>query len=240
MELFYSDNCNNNQCVLAQEESMHCVKVLRHKVGDAINVIDGCGTLYHCVIESCSPKETVARIDSVESDWGAHNYKLRMAVAPPKNIERYEWFAEKATEIGIDEIYPIIGDYSQRKVLKTERLKRIVLSAAKQSLKGAVPKIAEPLSVRDFIIASKDFESDCEKIICYCDDVEDTSKYLISNLLKDKKNVVAMIGPEGDFSKEEAKFAIENGFKLASLGTSRLRIETAALTAVGVTYFLNQ
>ena len=240
MELFYSDNCNKERCVLDKDESMHCVKVLRHKVGDSIDIIDGKGSLYHCVIESCSPKETIALTESVESEWGAHNYKLRMAVAPPKNIERYEWFVEKATEIGLDEIYPIIGDYSQRKVLKTERLKRIVLSAAKQSLKGAVPTIYEPMSVRDFIVESERFEDDCEKVICYCDDLTDSNKSLITNILKGKKNVAIMIGPEGDFSKEEAQFALEKGFKMASLGSSRLRIETAALTAVGVTYFLNQ
>ena len=153
MEVFYSRSFEGGLCTLDPEESGHCVRVLRHREGDEIFVIDGEGTLYTCVLTDASPKEAVARIVKEEPDWGAHPYWLQMAVCPTKNLDRYEWFAEKATELGLDEIVPVIGEHSERKVFKPERLRRILLSASKQSLKGAIPSVAEPLSVKEFIHA---------------------------------------------------------------------------------------
>ena len=149
MELFFSRSFDGQLCRLDADESAHCVKVLRHREGDGINVIDGEGTLYTCRILSASPKEVEAQVVGVERDWGAHPYVLRMAVCPTKNNDRFEWFAEKATELGLDVITPVIGDHSERKVFKTDRLRRILLSASKQSLKGAVPSVDEntPFSV---------------------------------------------------------------------------------------------
>lgn len=151
MELFYTNGIDGNLCRLDEEESGHCVRVLRHRAGDEICVIDGKGRLCRCRIVCDRPKAVEAEILSCTENWNAHPYRLTMAVCPTKNIDRYEWFVEKATEIGVDRIVPVIGEHSERKIVKTQRLEKIVVSAAKQSLKAAVPEIAEPLSVKEFI-----------------------------------------------------------------------------------------
>lgn len=231
MEIFFSRSFESGYCTLDPEESGHCVRVLRHREGDEIFVIDGEGTLYTCVLTDASPKAAVARVVKEEPDWGAHPYFLQMAVCPTKNLERYEWFAEKATELGLDEIVPVIGDHSERKVFKPERLRRILLSASKQSLKGAVPSVAEPLSVREFIAASS---PDDLRLICCCFEGE-VPRLSINDVLAGTR-ISVLIGPEGDFSHDEAKLAIEAGFVPVHLGPSRLRTETAALTAVEAVY----
>ena len=165
MEVFYSRQIEGGYCTLDTEESGHCVRVLRHREGDEIFVIDGEGTLYTCVLTDASQKAAVARVVKEEPDWGAHPYYLQMAVCPTKNLERYEWFAEKATELGLDEIVPVIGEHSERRVFKPERLRRILLSASKQSLKGAVPTVAEPLPVKEFI---RSCPADALRLICCC------------------------------------------------------------------------
>ena len=233
MELFFSDDIRDGRIRLDAEESAHCVRVLRHRGGDEISVINGRGTLYRCVLETADAKGAEARVVEAQPGFGAHSYHLTMAVCPTKNIDRYEWFVEKATEIGVDVIAPVIGDRSERRVLKTERLRRLALSAAKQSLKAAIPAIAEPQSVRDFIAAAPD---NALKLICYCfDDVE---RKQIQNLLPSKE-IVILIGPEGDFSPEEAALAQERGWIPVSLGDSRLRTETAAVVAATAVYLAN-
>ena len=177
MELFWSDDIEDSLLRLNAEESGHCVRVLRHRSGDVISVIDGRGNLYSCTLVEADAKGAVARIDSCEKGFGGHPYRLTMAVCPTKNIDRYEWFVEKATEIGVDVIAPVIGERSERKVLKTERLKRLALSASKQSLKGAVPAVDEPVSVRDFILSAPESTL---KLICYCFDGQ---KFSIPELL---------------------------------------------------------
>ena len=151
MELFFSSDIEGGICRLDKDESGHCVKVLRHRTGDEISVIDGCGTLYRCRITSDSPKGVEARVLEETPDWGGHPYRLHMAVCPTKNNDRYEWFVEKACEIGLDEVSPVIGEHSERRVFKTARVEKILVSAAKQSLKGAVPVVNEPVAVREFI-----------------------------------------------------------------------------------------
>lgn len=151
MELFYTDGIDGNLCRLDEEESGHCVRVLRHRSGDEICVIDGKGGLYRCRIVEDRPKAVEAEILLCTENWNSHHYRLSMAVCPTKNIDRYEWFVEKATEIGVDRIVPVIGEHSERKIVKTQRLEKIVVSASKQSLKAAVPEISEPLSVKEFI-----------------------------------------------------------------------------------------
>ena len=151
MELFYANGIDGNLCRLDEEESGHCVRVLRHRVGDEICVIDGKGSLYRCRVVEDRPKAVEAEIISCTENWNSHPYRLTMAVCPTKNIDRYEWFVEKATEIGVDRIVPVIGEHSERKVVKTTRLEKIVVSAAKQSLKASVPAVADPLSVREFV-----------------------------------------------------------------------------------------
>ena len=244
MELFFSREIDGSICRLDADESAHCVKVLRHREGDDIHVIDGEGTLYTCRILSASPKEVEAQVTGVERDWGAHPYRLRMAVCPTKNTDRYEWFAEKATELGVDVITPVIGDHSERKVFKTDRLKRILLSASKQSLKGAVPQVDEALPLRD-LIRSYASSNDVLKLICCCYEGEERrtsigevlSEQDIRGMEYPDPKIVILIGPEGDFSREEMALALECGFRPVHLGPSRLRTETAALAAVAAVYF---
>ena len=268
MELFFADDIQESRVRLDAEESAHCVRVLRHRPGDEISVIDGVGTLYRCALEIADAKGAEARILERTPGFGSHPYHLTMAVCPTKNIDRFEWFVEKATEIGVDVIAPVIGERSERRVLKTERLKRLALSATKQSLKAAIPQIAEPQSVRDFILSAP---ADSLKLICYCfDDVE---RIPISDLLRSAGSaagkpvatrgfvngrgptdrlggmseakvcsssclpaVAILIGPEGDFSPEEAALAREHGWVPVQLGPSRLRTETAAVVAATAVY----
>ena len=232
MELFFSDDIRDGRVRLDPEESAHCVRVLRHRAGDGISVIDGRGTLLRCELELADARGAEARVLEEQPGFGAHPYQLTMAVCPTKNIDRYEWFVEKATEVGVDVIAPVIGDRSERKVLKTDRLRRIVLSAAKQSLKAAIPQVIEPQSVRGFIAAAP---ADALKLICYCfDDVE---RQLIPAVLQsEERPVLILIGPEGDFSPEEAALAREKGWIPVSLGESRLRTETAAVVAATAVY----
>ncbi|MBQ1693636.1 MAG: 16S rRNA (uracil(1498)-N(3))-methyltransferase [Bacteroidales bacterium] len=233
MEVFYSPEIKNGVCVLPEEESAHCVRVLRHREGDEIFVIDGLGTLYTCRLTDASPKAAVAQVLREEPDWGAHPYFLEMAVCPTKNNDRYEWFAEKATELGLDVIAPVIGDHSERKVFKSDRLRRILLAASKQSLKGAVPVVQEPVSVRQYIA---DAPADALKLICCCFEGEVPRTSINDVLDGDLQKIIILIGPEGDFSREEAALAVSRGFIPVHLGPSRLRTETAALTAVEAVY----
>ena len=232
MEVFYSPQIVDGICVLPEDESVHCVRVLRHREGDEIFVIDGLGTLYTCRLTDASPKAAHAQVLREEPDWGAHPYFLEMAVCPTKNLDRYEWFAEKATELGLDVIAPVIGDHSERKVFKSDRLRRILLAASKQSLKGAVPAVNEPISVRQYIA---DAPADALKLICCCFEGE-VPRTSINDALKGAKKIIILIGPEGDFSREEAALAVAAGFIPVHLGPSRLRTETAALTAVEAVY----
>ena len=239
MELFYSQDISGGICRLDQDESGHCIKVLRHRSGDEISVIDGCGGLHRCRIISDSPKGVEASVLSSEPDWGGHPYRLHMAVCPTKNNDRYEWFAEKACEIGLDEISPVIGEHSERRVFKTARLEKILISASKQSLKAAVPVVHEPMSVRGFILAHGGDRSHSLRLIAYCFEDENVPRRSIKEVLSgfEGSEIVVLIGPEGDFSRAEAELALANGFIPVHLGNSRLRTETAALTAVSAVYF---
>ena len=233
MIVFYSDSVRDGVCHLPAEESAHCVRVLRHQAGDEISVIDGEGTLYTCVLENADAKAATARIVREEPDWGAHPYYLILAVCPTKNIDRYEWMAEKVTEMGLDCLQPLIGDHSERRVFKPERMERILLSASKQSLKGAIPKVAAAMSVKEFIASCR---AQVRLIAC-CFEDETCPRTSIREALAGASDIAVLIGPEGDFSPEEVRLAISKGFRPVHLGASRLRTETAALTAVEAVYF---
>ena len=237
MELFYAYEVSGRYCRLDAEESGHCVRVLRHRAGDEVDVIDGRGTLYHCRLTQDSPKGAEAEILSQQADWGAHPYHLTIGCCPTKNNDRFEWFVEKATELGVDCIVPLIGEHSERKVYKTERALRIALSATKQSLKARIPEIAEPLSVKDFICHSERSEESL-RLIAYCFEDETHPRQSIRQVLEasDAREITVLIGPEGDFSPEEASLALANGYIPVHLGASRLRTETAAVTAVEAVY----
>lgn len=238
MEIFWTEDIAGGICRLGEEESAHCVRVLRHRAGDRINIIDGHGTMYECTLVADSPKGAEARIEQAHQNWGGHTYDLTMAVCPTKNIDRYEWFAEKATEFGVDRIVPVIGEHSERKILKPERMNRILLSATKQSLKASIPEFSDTTSVRKFIESTAGTEA--LKLIAYCfeDGQERTS---IREVLEknDAKEVIVLIGPEGDFSREEADAAVAAGYVPVHIGESRLRTETAALASVSMIYYRN-
>ena len=236
MELFFSQDIDGDIVRLSPDESGHCIKVLRHRHGDEINVIDGKGTLHRCRIISDSHKEVEASISESLHGWGSHPYTLHLAVCPTKNIDRYEWFVEKACELGFDALYPVIGDRSERKILKTPRLEKILISATKQSLKADVPSVAEPMSVKEFIRTA---DRTHLRLIAYCFENEEYPRRSIKEVLEnhDAGQVTVMIGPEGDFSEEEAHLALSEGFIPVHLGDSRLRTETAAVTAAAAVYF---
>lgn len=233
MELFYSKTVSDGGRVLDAEESGHCVKVLRHRRGDTIHVVDGHGMLYDCTITDADPRAVAFEVNRWVENYGSHDYWLEMAVCPPKNIDRFEWFSEKATEIGVDRISPLFGDYSERKVFKPERIERLLVSAAKQSHKGAIPELAPATTVKEFLQQNREGL----KLICYCD--EATGKTDIKEALSQapaQSKITIMIGPEGDFSRAEVALAIERGWQPVSLGDSRLRIETAAIVAAAAVY----
>ena len=233
MELFYSKTVSDGGRVLDAEESGHCVKVLRHRRGDTIHVVDGHGMLYDCTITDADPRAVAFEVNRWVENYGSHDYWLEMAVCPPKNIDRFEWFSEKATEIGVDRISPLFGDYSERKVFKPERIERLLVSAAKQSHKGAIPELAPATTVKEFLQQNREGL----KLICYCD--EATGKTDIKEVLSQvhaQSKITIMIGPEGDFSRAEVALAIERGWQPVSLGDSRLRIETAAIVATAAVY----
>ena len=246
MELFYAHEADGRFCRLDADESAHCCRVLRHRSGDEIHVIDGLGTMFRCRLTDDNPKGAEAEVLEAFPDWGGHPYRLTVACCPTKNNDRFEWFVEKATEVGVDRIVPVIGDHSERKVYKTDRAARIALSATKQSLKARIPDIAEPVSVKDFIC--QDEPSSCHfdqakrvekslKLIAYCFE-GDTKRISIQEALKayDGKDVTILIGPEGDFSPEEARLAVDHGYIPVHLGASRLRTETAAVLAATAVY----
>ncbi len=237
MELFYANEVSGSFCRLDAEESAHCVRVLRHRAGDEIDVIDGEGTLYHCRLTDDNPKGAEAQVLETRADWHAHPYHLTLGCCPTKNNDRFEWFVEKATELGVDKIVPLIGERSERKVYKTDRAARIALSATKQSLKARIPVIEEPQTVKAFIQQNPSQAGETLRAIAYCFEGE-TGRTSIKQLLRNfpGKDITVLIGPEGDFSPEEAKLALENGYVPIHLGESRLRTETAAVTAVEAVY----
>lgn len=234
MELFYSDSIGPTSLRLTPDDSAHCARVLRHRAGDSINVVDGAGNLYECVITDDSPKAVSADIVNIIKGWHSHDYNLTMAVCPTKNNERFEWFVEKATEMGLDTISPVIGERSERKVYKTDRARKIVLSAAKQSLKAAFPAVDEPVSVREFIKT----HGSGARYIAYCFENDEAPRHSLAAELADSKEteITILIGPEGDFSPAEAALALQHGYIPVHLGDSRLRTETAALTAAAMVY----
>jgi len=232
MSLFYVPTLSSGY-VLPEEESQHAVKVLRLQVGEEITLIDGAGGFYKAKITNPHPKHCSFEITETILEYGKRDYRLHIAIAPTKNIERLEWFIEKATEIGIDEITPIICRFSERKVIKAERLEKIIVSAAKQSLKAYLP-ILNPLCSFDELLKNHHAS---QKFIAHC---YDDDKRLLQNEIQTSKDVLILIGPEGDFSKEEVQKSLSAGFIPVSLGNSRLRTETAGVVACHTVSLLNE
>ena len=231
MALFYVPNIALN--VLPEVESQHAVKVLRLQNGDKITLVDGTGGYYEARITNPHPKHCGFVIIETKPEFGKRDFKLHIAIAPTKNIERLEWFIEKATEIGIDEITPIICRFSERKIVKEERLEKISVSAAKQSLKTYFPKV-NPLFTFDDLLKNHHAS---QKFIAHC---YEQDKRLLQTEIKKSKDILILIGPEGDFSVEEVEKAIAGGFVPVSLGDSRLRTETAGVVACHTVALINQ
>lgn len=217
---------------LSEQESQHCVKVLRMKNGDSLLVTDGKGFFFACTLAQAHPKHCLLQVEKEIARPKSWNFNLHIAFAPAKNMDRNEWFAEKATEIGIDAFSPLLCRFSERKEIKTERLEKILVSATKQSQQAVLPRLNEMVSFDDFI--SQPFNG--QKFIAHC---YDTPKKPLAQCYRKGENALILIGPEGDFSEEEVQKAIENGFEPVSLGENRLRTETACLIAVHTTHVIN-
>ncbi len=234
MQLFYNQNISTEteSFTFDKEESKHIIKVLRKKNGDNLFVSNGFGFLFKTEIILDSDSKCQVKIISFEKQ-DAPKYELHLAVAPTKMNERFEWFLEKATEIGITEITPIICENSERKVIKNDRFEKIIVSAAKQSLHYFLPKLNPPISFSEFIKKEKNGQ----KFIAHC---EETDKKSLKDAIKKNEDVTILIGPEGDFSSKEIKLAIEHNFQPITLGNTRLRTETAAVVACHSVVFINE
>lgn len=229
---FYSPDIAETR-TLPESDSAHCCRVLRMKEGDEVVVVDGKGNRYHCVILEAHPKRTSVEIVSCETLAREWNVTITLAVAPTKHSDRMEWMIEKAVEIGIDRVVPVRCGRSERKVLKTERLEKVMISAMKQSLKAHLPAIDEVTDLKTFLTS---LPEGVQKYMGYCD-----SKYPRREFVKEfqsGKDVVLLIGPEGDFTPEEVQCAVDNGFVPVTFGNTRLRTETAALYGVTAVHVL--
>lgn len=222
----------NNAAILNEEESLHCVKVLRHKVGDTIQVIDGKGTRAIGTIEAAHAKQCAVSLSSKETVVKTRRYDLQIAIAPTKNIERIEWFVEKAVEMGIDRITSIKCKNSERTVVKEDRLRKVAESAVKQSQQAYIPVIDPLMEFKEFIKTS---QADV-KLIAHC---EKNEKKNIKDYVVPGKSYCVLIGPEGDFTAEEIRLALDAGYVPVSLGDTRLRTETAGLYACAALAVLN-
>ena len=235
MQLFHNQELtkNSKQFTFDKTESNHIVKVLRKKEYDTVFITNGKGLLFKAEIISANNKKCLVNIIAVEEITKPWEYYLHIAIAPTKLNDRFEWFLEKATEIGIDEITPIICEHSERKVLKNERMEKIIFSASKQSLKYHFPKLNEPVSFSEFINGT--FEG--QLFIAHC---EETDKKLLKTEIQPHQKVTVLIGPEGDFSIKEIQQSLNKKFIPVSLGNSRLRTETAGIVATHSVAFVNE
>lgn len=235
MQLFYNQNIKEDDTIFLfdKEESKHIVKVLRKKESDIIHISNGSGYLFISEITLASEKKCEVKI--IDTIFHSHSdYKLHIAVAPTKMNDRFEWFLEKATEIGIDEITPILCDHSERKIYKIDRAEKIIQSAMKQSLQYYLPKINEPIRLTDFL--QREHQEDI-KCIAHC---EEQDRKAFKNIVVSGKKILILIGPEGDFSTKEIEFALKSNFIPVTLGNTRLRTETAAIVACHTVALINE
>jgi 16S rRNA (uracil1498-N3)-methyltransferase len=219
----------------SEEETKHCVQVLRKKLGDTVKFIDGEGSWYEGQIQELSKRQVTVKITSKHEGTDHKSFRLHMAVALLKNMDRFEWFIEKATEIGVDEITPLLTENTERSKLRPERLEKIILSAAKQCLRTRLPKLNELVDFEDFIKMNATNEDEA-RFIPHC---HKTDLVHLKNNCPVGANVTVLIGPEGDFSEAEVSLALTNGFQEVGLGANRLRTETAAITACHTVHLVN-
>ncbi|KLT71268.1 MULTISPECIES: 16S rRNA (uracil(1498)-N(3))-methyltransferase [Flavobacterium] len=234
MQLFYNPNIDETTESFSfdKEESRHIIKVLRKQDSDILHVTNGVGLLFETEITLASDNKCTVQVLSVKKA-DEPKFHLHLAVAPTKMNDRYEWFLEKATEIGIQEITPVFCDRSERKAINPERFEKIILSAMKQSNETFLPKLNPAISFKEFIKQKKEGL----QLIAHC---EETDKKSLKEVLQPNQNVTLLIGPEGDFSEKEIALALENDFKPVTLGNTRLRTETAAIVACHSVVFFNE
>lgn len=223
MKLFYIPDINGDTAIMGKNESHHCTKVLRMKTGEEIRFFDGKGTLYSGVLEKVHSETCVVSVISKQENYEPRPYFLHIAIAPTKNIDRFEWFLEKATEIGVDRITPLVCDHSERRKIRKDRLERVILSATKQSVKAWLPVLDDLVPMNEFL---KNTAFKGNGFVAHCEEGERIE--LLTNITP-KKPTMVLIGPEGDFSPSEIELSIKSGLKPVSLGMSRLRTETAGV-----------
>lgn len=233
MNIFFADDISSDMVTLGAEESNHCCRVMRHKVGDVIGVTDGCGSLCRAEIVTADPKGCVVGVIERREHYAERPFRLHLAVAPTKNNARLEWLVEKAVEIGIDEITPVICAHSERVTVNDERLWKVAVSAMKQSQKAQLPTLNAPTAF-DALLARVCSSGD-DLLLCHCDG----ERKRLGEVYRMGHNATVLIGPEGDFSTDEIDKALEAGFLPVTLGNTRLRTETAALFALSAINFIN-
>ena len=235
MHVFYTPDITDSPVyVLSEEESRHCSKVLRLSTGDQVYLVDGRGGLYEAEISAESKRNVTLSIIKVTRNHQQRNYHIHIAIAPTKNIDRIEWFLEKATEMGIDEITPIIAERSERRIIKEERLEKVITSAVKQSLQAYHPKLNPAISFTQFLKQ----ENDSQKMIAHC--IDDQKRVFMKEVVQLNGRYLILIGPEGDFSPQEIQMALDAGFTPITLGNTRLRTETAGLAACFELNYINR
>ncbi len=237
MHLFYIDNTQfidnkSSKIRLSENEARHAIKVLRLQIGDKVSATDGLGNWFNCSIFLITKRECVLQIDEYIVNYGKRNFYIHIAVSPTKNIKRFEWFLEKATEIGIDEITPIITSHSERRELKIERSTKVITAAMKQSLKAYHPILNEAQKLDDFLNSNIKGKKYVAHLI-------DENQLELKNAYSAMNDVCILIGPEGDFSPQEVEKCIEKGFIPVKMGNQRLRTETAAIVACNTIHFVN-
>ena len=233
MIIFYTDIIKEEVAELPTDEALHCLITLRKRVGDKVQFVDGKGNWYKGAIIGVGKRSVTIGINSVTENYNKRNHYLHIAIALTKNITRFEWFLEKATEFGIDEITPLICQRSERKRVRIDRLEKVVKSAMKQSLKAYLPKLNEPILFNDFVQRQEETEIEGEKqlFIAHCQDGFTDEKHHLKNMASANSHVTILIGPEGDFTNNEVQLALDCGYQEISLGNERLRTETAGIAA---------
>jgi 16S rRNA (uracil1498-N3)-methyltransferase len=234
MHIFYSPEISGSIYTLDENESAHCIRVLRMKAGTQVQLIDGNGGLYEGVILNADPKKCTISVTGFIKDFEKRDYRLHIAISPLKNPDRLEWFIEKSVEIGIDEITPLICENTEKPTIKKERLSNLIIAAMKQSLKSVLTVLNDPCTLEEFL--EKDHKG--IRMIAHCD--QSFSRKPVGEVYSMGNDSVILIGPEGDFSPEEIRLAIDNGYNPVHLGKSRLRTETAGIVACHSIYFMNQ
>jgi 16S rRNA (uracil1498-N3)-methyltransferase len=234
MQLFYTSDISGDNYTLNESESKHCIRVLRLQVGSVLHLTDGKGTIFKAEIVNANPKACELIINERLIDYEKRNYKVHIAIAPTKNMDRFEWFLEKATEIGVDEITPLISEHSERKIVKHDRLERVIVAAMKQSIKAYKPVLNPIITYNDFLTQPSLYD---KHFIAHCNQGQ---KQTLKEALEINQSNCILIGPEGDFSSEEVGLAIAKGFIPVSLGNARLRTETAGVVACHTVHLMHQ